>query len=822
MGYQLGVDVGSASTIVAISDGGWPQLLPLAGGRSIPSVLYLPPGGGILFGRSAQRRALADPGRSAQNFVRRIGDPGAVLVDGAAYTPEGLLSRLVSRVVAAATEARGAAPDQVVVTHPTFWPERRRELFTDAVRQIDNVDVPVSTCTTADALGILLAQRAARRTVDIVGHYDFGAGSFDAAILSFSPYGFQVVGTPAGINHAGGADIDELLVARVLATAGRDPGTLDRADQAVATALGRLRTECIQAKEILSEDDEVEVPVALPGLATSVRLTRADVERLVEPTVEDTVRAFLRTLRSVPATAADLSAVLLYGGSARMPVVQRLLRAALPEVARFELRPDEDAALGAALLAAQAAEQAAADGQGPGATVIIGRAAAVVDEPPPISSFPTSLSPAPFGPLSPAPAGPASPAPAGLVSPAPVYSAAVPTAPVYAAQASPEVTSEGPVSAVLPPIPPTAVPVPAVADPGAAAPVEEATPGSGGRLSSTRARVAVAAALALVLAGTGITLGLTRTGGDSAPTALVPVASGPDTGLTPPSAATTRNLVRVAGSAEVAPITETAYAKFRARQANVTVSVDSTTTEDGFARLCRGDVAVADASFELTPSAVKDPSCAGKVVGFEVAHHTLPIVVNPQNTWARCMTLAQLRQVWGADSTISRWNQIDASYPDEPITFLGPARDSVQAKVFNSTVNDSSEKSRSYRATDLAGVAQTVSADRDAVGFLDFPTYQTFGARLRAIEIDNGKGCVEPNAVAAGTGLYLPLCKPLYVYARLDALRNPATAAFMRFYLANGRQIAFDAHYVPRNEETTNENVSKINNLTAGVGPVRA
>jgi ABC-type phosphate transport system substrate-binding protein len=806
VGYQLGIDVGSASIIVAMSDGGWPQLLPLGGGRSIPSVLYLPPGGGILFGRSAQRRALADPGRSAQDFLRRLGDPDAVLVDGAAYTPEGLLSRLVGRVVAAAAEARGAEPDQVVVTHPTFWSERRHELFTDAVRQIDNVDVPVSTCTTADALGILLAQRAATRTVDIVGLYDFGAGSFDAAILSFSPYGFQVVGTPAGINHAGGADIDDLLVTRVLTAAGRDPGTLDRADQAVATALGRLRTECIQAKEILSEDDEVDVPVALPGLATSVRLTRTDVERLVEPCVEDTVRAFLRTLRSVPATAADLSSVLLYGGSARMPVVQRLLRAALPEVPRLELRPDEDAALGAALLAAQAAEQAAADGQGAGATVVIGRSAAVVDEPPPISSFPTPLSPAPAGPLSPPlsppPAGPPSPAPAGLVSLAPVSLAAGS-------------------AAMQPPTALAAVPAPTVGDHGAVAPAEESTPG-GGRFSSTQARVVLAAAVALVLVAAGTTLGLTRAGDDSTPAVLAPVTTGAGGGPTsPPLTGTARNLVRVAGSAEVAPITETAYAKFRERQANVTVSVDTSTTEDGFARLCRGDVAIADASFELTPSAVKDPGCAGKVVGFEIAHHTLPVVVNPQNTWARCLSLEQLRKVWGADSTVTRWNQIDGSYPNEPITFLGPARDSVQARVFNSTVNDSSEKSRAYRATDLPGVAQTVSTDRDAIGFLDFPTYQTFGSRLRALEIDNGKGCVEPNAVAAGTGLYLPLCKPLFVYARLDALRDPATAAFMRFYLANGQQIAFDAHYVPRNQETTNENVSKINGLTAGVGPIR-
>jgi ABC-type phosphate transport system substrate-binding protein len=294
----------------------------------------------------------------------------------------------------------------------------------------------------------------------------------------------------------------------------------------------------------------------------------------------------------------------------------------------------------------------------------------------------------------------------------------------------------------------------------------------------------------------------------------------PATSSPEPSAAP--NLVRVAGSSEVAPITETAYNEFRQSQRNVTVSIEATSTEDGFEALCSGKADLADASFEPNPGSLKDPGCAKKLVGFEVAHHTLPIVVNPQNTWLHCLTLKQVRQVWGADSSVTRWNQIDPSFPDEPVSFVGPPRSSVQAQVFNATISDASDRSRSYQQADLSGVANDVAGNRLSIGYLDYPTYETFGSRLRGVEINNGEGCIAPTAVAVGTGLYLPLCKPLYIYARTDAVRQPATAAFLRYFLENGRKIAFDAHYVPRTDDTVGENVARLEKLTAGVGPVPA
>ncbi|THJ66386.1 Hsp70 family protein, partial [Candidatus Frankia alpina] len=763
---------------------------------------------------------------------------------------ESLLARLVAHLVALAADQLGGPPDQVVVTFPTFWSPGRRETFADAITQLSGLELPVVALPAADAMGTLLARSSVTQTVDLVGWYDLGAGFLDTAILSFSPFGFQLVGAPAGLRHGAGLDLDELLVDRALGAADVAPARLDRADAATGTALARLRREVAQAEEILAEEDEVDLAVELPGVDASVTLTRGELETLAGPIIDDTVETFRRALRSVPAGPADLSRILLSGGVAHLPLVARRLRAAFPEIGRIEHRSDADLAMGAALIAADLADRSTRAGGGVfGAASAIagagGAAAGAAEEPydttavirPPDAASLTSLPPFLSGGGTPPPgagaggaaeqsavtvaAGPPGGDGGGELGQSVVSPGAYAVAPgAYAAAVSADETGLLPADATGPP-------VGAAADAGGSH--RAAQEGGGGIFGSRRALVA-AAIIAVLFVAVGTTAGVVLTGRDSGsgsdsvaaatafPTAdPIPASSSPTADPAPAA-----NLVRVAGSSEVGPITETAYNEFRQTQRNVTVSIEATSTEDGFAALCSGKVELADASFELTPGILKDPGCAKKVVGFEVAHHTLPIVVNPQNTWLRCLSLKQVKQVWGADSSVTRWSQIDNSFPDEPIAFVGPPHNSVQAEVFNATISDASDRSRAYRQVDLSGVANDVAGDRSAIGFLDYPTYATFGDRLRGVEINNGDGCVAPTAVAVGTGLYLPLCKPLFVYARTDALRRPATAVFLRYFLENGRKIAFDAHYVPRSDDTVGENVARLEKLTTGVGPVPA
>ncbi|WP_045875419.1 Hsp70 family protein [Pseudofrankia sp. DC12] len=828
MGYQLGIDIGTANTTVAVASGDWPQILTVAGGPSIPTVLYFPAGAPVVFGRAAARRALAEPSRAAHGFLRRIGDSAPVMAGGSAYTPEGLVTRFLDRVLASVTENRGEAPDQVVVTYPTSWTSRRRELFTEALERLD-VDVPVRAVPAADALGAVLARRAAARTpgrgADLIAVYDFGAGACEAAVLSVSDYGAEVAGTPAGM---AGVEIDDLLLEHVLAASGVDVALLDRTEPATAAALGRLRAEVVAAKETLAADDEASVPVTLPGAFAWVTLRREDLERLVTPAVEDSVRVLARTVRSVPTTAGGLSSVLLYGGLARMPLVGQLVRAALPGARRFEEPPAEDLAIGAALLAIGLAEQA--EPPAGGETAVIGGATL---EPPELSSFP-GVSLPPSGAL--AGAGAAVPF-AAASGPDDADATALITAAYESFPAGAAATAGGTqptglaawstgAAAAAPPSGGAAGP--AAASGGAAGGRNRRRRGGLGALRSAGGIAALVAAVVFIAGGTTLGVVLTQGGGND--TAAVQATTAPAvapatvTAPTTAAAAPSRNVVRVADSDEVAPILEKASQELASSQPNVTVAFDSTVTDTttAFAKLCSGEAAIAGASFELDPKFAPDPSCKDKVVGFEIAHHTLPIIVNPANTWLGCLNLTQLKSIWAPGSTITRWNQINKSYPDEPINFVGPAKNTVQAEVFNSSINGDSTKSRDYTVRDLGGVAQTVLSDKDAIGFLDFPTFETLGAQLRGVLVNGGSGCEPPNAITAGTGVYTPLCKPLYVYVRTDALRDPATAAYMKFFLENEQSIAQVSHYVPRDDATVKENIDKVNSLTQGVGPVPA
>jgi hypothetical protein len=142
---------------------------------------------------------------------------------------------------------------------------------------------------------------------------------------------------------------------------------LDEGDPAAIAAVARLREECIEAKEALSTDTDVSIPVLLPNLSTEVRLTRAELEAMVRPVLYESIEALRRALRSAGVTPEQLHAVLLVGGSSRMPIVSQLVGAELGRPVAVDAHPKHAIALGAAWVAsgAGAASPAVESGTGP-------------------------------------------------------------------------------------------------------------------------------------------------------------------------------------------------------------------------------------------------------------------------------------------------------------------------------------------------------------------------------------------------------------------------------------------------------------------------
>ena len=158
----------------------------------------------------------------------------------------------------------------------------------------------------------------------------------------------------------GGLDFDEMVFDHVRRALGEQWARVDPADPAVRPALARLRRECTLAKEALSADTDVQIPVILPGIDTRVRLARAEFEEMIRPTVEETAAMLYRAIDSAGSLPEDVSAVLLTGGSARIPLVTQVVSEILGRPVIVAPNPKGDTAIGAALaiggLAAEEAE----------------------------------------------------------------------------------------------------------------------------------------------------------------------------------------------------------------------------------------------------------------------------------------------------------------------------------------------------------------------------------------------------------------------------------------------------------------------------------
>ena len=350
-GYLLGIDVGTTHTAAATCRGG-PRHADTEtvnlGDRSsaVPSVLFVGDEGSFVVGEAAERRATSDPGHVVREFKRRIGDPTPLLVGGRAWAPEDLSARLVQWVVDRVAQREGGPAARIAVTHPASWGSHKKDLLAGALH---HHGLPATLL--AGPLAAALHYAAAERVEPgcTIAVYDFGGGTFDAAVVHKEPQGFSLLGRPEGVDRLGGIDLDELVFEHVREGLPEAFEGLDETDPAVLAAVAAVRRECTEAKETLSADTEVSIPVVTPAGQGSVRLHRSEFEAMIRPRVEETVTALSRAISSAGVPAEQLTAVLLVGGSSRIPLVAQLVSEQLGRPVAVHADPKNAIAKGAAL-----------------------------------------------------------------------------------------------------------------------------------------------------------------------------------------------------------------------------------------------------------------------------------------------------------------------------------------------------------------------------------------------------------------------------------------------------------------------------------------
>jgi len=314
MSTRLGIDLGTTFSSAATSVDGAVEIIDIDDGPVTPSVVAFD-GDTVLTGRAAERRLADSPASGVREFKRRLGDTTPFILDGVPHGAEALTGHLIRAVI----DQLPASPDVVCVTHPANWGEYKLELLRDAARLAGVGDIELMSEPAAAAL-----HHAAARALPVgstVAVYDFGGGTFDAAVVRITDDGADVLGRPEGLERLGGVDIDQIVLAHVDESLDGALRDADTANPEVRAAIAELRRECTSAKEALSADTDVNIAVRLPGLSTEVRMTRTELEAALNARIDDTLASLDRALASAGVTADDLTAVILVGGSAAVPAV---------------------------------------------------------------------------------------------------------------------------------------------------------------------------------------------------------------------------------------------------------------------------------------------------------------------------------------------------------------------------------------------------------------------------------------------------------------------------------------------------------------------
>jgi phosphate transport system substrate-binding protein len=261
--------------------------------------------------------------------------------------------------------------------------------------------------------------------------------------------------------------------------------------------------------------------------------------------------------------------------------------------------------------------------------------------------------------------------------------------------------------------------------------------------------------------------------------------------------------ISVDGSSTVVPVSRRMAEAFQQTNPAVHVTVGSSSTSDGFNKLCAGQVDIADASRPI--NAAEEQACRAKNIDFielPIAFDSLSVVVNPKNTFVSCLTVAELKKMWepAAEGKVKQWKDIRASFPAEPIALFAPGSTSGTFDYFTLAINGTQGHSRGdyTKSDDDTVLANAVAADPNGLAYFGYAYYRENRETLKLVSIDNGKGCVAPSAETVMDATYEPLSRPIFLYVNATAAARPEVAAFAQFAISpDHAETVQNVGYVP-------------------------
>ncbi|MCM3759794.1 PstS family phosphate ABC transporter substrate-binding protein [Alkalihalobacillus oceani] len=241
-------------------------------------------------------------------------------------------------------------------------------------------------------------------------------------------------------------------------------------------------------------------------------------------------------------------------------------------------------------------------------------------------------------------------------------------------------------------------------------------------------------------------------------------------------------------------------------QQNVSVEVSRAGTSAGFGRfLVENGTDFNDASREIKEEELAEAEAVGfEVQEFKVALDGLTFVVNPENDWATELTDEQLISIFKADSGVTKWSDLDPSFPDEEINPMGPNENHGTYEFFYDEVLDEADLVDGVNLQqEYSTLVNLVAEDRNAIAFFGFGYYVNNQDSLQAVSVDFGEGPVEPSLdTIAEDGDYAPFTRPVFTYLNVNhAKEKPQVLDFAKFVVQNINEFAGPTGFAPLPED---------------------
>ncbi len=354
----IGIDLGTTNSAVGVVESGFPILLADEEGKRItPSVVWIGEAGGVEIGRNALRRRALEPGRVVTSIKRLMGRrfgeepdfcvPMLPTVDGRVSvlgrTPEEISAEILKELKRIAEWRLDTVIGKAVITVPAYFNDAQRAATKHAGELAGLEVLRILNEPTAAALAYGLDKLAEKSRVAV---YDFGGGTFDLSILEMQDGVFQVLATH-GDTRLGGDDLDVALASMVAAKADVDLAAMSD------SARVRLIEEAERVKRLLSSDGNAmfRAPFYDGSRSLEMGIEREEFEALLRPWIERTLRHCRQAMADAALTPADLNAIVLVGGSTRIPAVRKAVAELFGREPDLTQHPDEAIALGAAIQA---------------------------------------------------------------------------------------------------------------------------------------------------------------------------------------------------------------------------------------------------------------------------------------------------------------------------------------------------------------------------------------------------------------------------------------------------------------------------------------